>query len=255
MIKKTVIIAASLLVSSCANSKLYNGVLDEAKNYRTPIPKPTEYFPTQPQFPSWTDADNEYRFYPGDEIEINVPSAPELNRTTVVAPDGRISLNLVGSVMAADRSVSELTKNVENAYYKELKNNNVVILPKAFASQKIYVGGEVQRPGIYEINGEIDPLQAIILAGGFLNSARRDDVVVLRRGAGGQPFMRTFDLKNSFAKDNAFANMPRLRRFDIIWVPKSAISEVGLFTQQFLKDALPVTFSFSYSLNSKGNIF
>lgn len=250
MLKRSAL-AALVLLSGCASDSIYSGIAHEARTYRTPDPRPTQNFPTNPPFPSWTDADDSYRFYPGDEIEIQVLSAPELSRTLTIAPDGRISPQLIGSIMVADRTPQELKQMLQQGYARQLRNPEVNIITKSFASQKIFVGGEVSKPGVYDLNGELDPMQAIIMAGGFMNSARREEVVVLRRGAGGQPFMRVYDLKTAFADPRAFAQIPRLRRFDMIWVPRSRISEVGLFTQQFIRDALPISIGFSYSLNGR----
>jgi|GEM_PF-115314 len=248
--KNALVSLAIVMVAACGSTGPYAGIGREARNFRTPNPQPTANFPNFPLFPSWTDEDDSYRFYPGDEIEIQVLGASELSRTMTIAPDGRISPQLIGPIMVADRTPEELRELLENGYRSQLRNPSVNIIPKAFASQKIFIGGEVAKPGIYDLNGELDPMQAIIIAGGFLNSAKREDVVVLRRGVGGQPFMRTYDMKTVFARENAFAELPRLRRFDIIWVPRSRISEVGLFTQQFIREALPVTIGFNYSINS-----
>lgn len=249
MLKYGLSFMAIIALFGCSSNSVYRGIGKEAKNFATPAPIPSQYFPNKPMFPTWTDGDEEYRFFPGDEIEINVLSANELNKSAIVAPDGRISPNLIGPIMVADKTPSEVKAMVEQRYAKELKNPSVTISPKTFASQKIYVGGEVNKPGVYELNGELDPLHAVMLAGGFLNSAKREEIVVLRRGAGGQPFMRVFDLKNIFAHQEAFAELPRLRRLDVIWVPRSRISEAGLFTQQFVRDALPITIGFNYSIN------
>lgn len=253
MLRRSFMFGSFIALSSCSSSGLYKGLTKESKNFRTPDPINTQQFPVRPYFPTWYDNDEPYRFYPGDEIELNVISAPELSRTMIVAPDGRISANLIGSIMAADRTPAELQQILESKYASQLKNPAVTIAPKAFASQKIFVGGEVARPGIYDLPGEIDPLQAITMAGGFMNTARREEVVVLRRGPGGQPFQRIFDLKSAFSSEQLYATLPRLRRLDIIWVPKSRISEVGLWTQQFVKDALPITFSFNYAINGFQN--
>ncbi len=250
MVSKYLILISVIGLSACSFNNI-KGLGNEARNYRTPSPAQTQYFPTQPAFPSWTDADEGYRFYPGDEIEINVLGAPELSKTVIVAPDGRIAPNLIGNIMIADRNAYELQAMLEGAYSAQLRNPKISIAPKAFASQKIFIGGEVAKPGIYDLPGEIDPLQAITIAGGFLNSAKRDDLVVLRRGAGGQPFMRTYNMRTILSDPNYYAALPRLRRFDVIWVPKSKIAEAGLFTQQFIRDALPVTIGFNYSIGGR----
>lgn len=249
MLRRTFVFGSVLTLTSCSTGGLYNGLGKESKNFRTPDPINTVQFPVRPAFPTWYDNDEQYRFYPGDEIELTVIGAPELSKNMIVAPDGRITPNLIGTLMAADRTPQELQTAIETRYSYQLKNPSVSVAPKAFASQKIFVGGEVARPGIYDIPGEIDPIQAIMMAGGFMNTARRDEVVVLRRGPGGQPFQRIFDLKSAFSNEQLYAQLPRLRRLDIVWVPKSRISEVGLWTQQFVKDALPITFSFNYAIN------
>src|SRR5687768_11962108 len=80
-------------------------------------PKPTQSadFPNI-GYATWTDDEPQYRFYPGDEVEVTSISAPELNRTAVVGHDGRISLPLIQPVMAADRSTAELQAAVSQAY-------------------------------------------------------------------------------------------------------------------------------------------
>ncbi|MEN9873734.1 MAG: hypothetical protein RL186_631 [Pseudomonadota bacterium] len=238
-------------LSACAPRALYKDLGQEARNWRTPAAQPTAEFPAVPVFPTWTDQDDRYRLFPGDVLDFQSIGAPELNRKLTVAPDGRIYPPLQPAMMAADRTLDELKAGMEAQLAGQLRNPEISISPDSFASQKVFVGGEVDKPGLYELPGEIDPLQAIMLAGGFLTSARREEVVVLRRGVGGQPYMRIFDMKSVFARQDAFASLPRLRRFDVVWVPRSRVSELGLFTQQFVRDALPVTVGFNYSIGNK----
>jgi protein involved in polysaccharide export with SLBB domain len=242
------LLALTGLSSACTLGPASREVLQEARNYRTPRTVPTENFPAVPPYPTWTDTDMGYRLYPGDELDFVSQGDSALNRALVVAPDGRIHPPLVGPIMAADRTINEVAESLQALYARELRNPRVFLTPKTFASQKYFVGGEVEKPGIYDLVGEIDPLQGILMAGGFKTSAMRQDVAVLRRGAGGQPFIRMFDLRNIWAQPDGFAGLPRLRRFDVIWVPRSRISEVGLFTQQFVREALPVTIGFSYNI-------
>jgi protein involved in polysaccharide export with SLBB domain len=214
----------------------------------TPTPIPTAEFPEAP-FPAWTDADADYRFFPGDELALTVFSAPELNTNLTVAPDGRIYLPMGGSVVAGDKTRTEVETAVEQALARELRRPDAAVAPRTFVSQKIFVGGEVTRAGVYDLAGEIDPLQAIMLGGGFLNSARRDQVVILRRGPEGRPYMRVVDLRAASTDPQAWANLPRLRRFDVVFVPRSRISEIGLFTQQYIREAIPITLGFNYTID------
>lgn len=203
---------------------------------------------TGPGYAQWSPVDPLYRIYPGDELDVNVPSAPELSRTVVVQPDGRIALPQGVIVTAIDRSVPEVQQEIEAAYASILLRPQVQVTPRGFASQQIFVGGEVQRPGIYPLTSQMDALQAVIQAGGFLNSAQRSEVVILRRSAGGRAAMRVVDLA-AMTRDPKRADTLPLARFDIIYVPKSNIAEVNLWVQQYVRDTLPFQPGFSFALN------
>jgi len=212
----------------------------------SPRPQPTAEF-QDIAYADWTEAEPEYRFFPGDEIDIVAPSAPELNRSLRVAPDGRISPGLAPAVMAADRSSTELEAELARLYAPVLVRPEVQVVLKQAAPMRVYVGGEVRNPGEFEMPGDIDALQAIVKAGGFTPGARRFEVVVIRRGPDGRPMMRTVDLLRAITDPSAADAVP-LRRFDIVYVPRTRIAEVGLFTQQYFTEAFPFTSGFSYVL-------
>lgn len=193
----------------------------------------------------------QYRFYPGDEIEIIVFSAPELNRTVTVGPDGRIALPLLPRITAADLTADELHDSLVAAYAAHLRMPELAVTPKTYGSRQVFVGGEVARPGVYDMPANIDAFQAVALAGGFLPSARRSDVLVLSR-AGGEARVTPIDL-SSRAIRSGLPNAQPLQRYDVVYVPRSRISQVGLFMQQYVRDALPVQFSFYYDLNGDRN--
>jgi polysaccharide export outer membrane protein len=120
------------------------------------------------------------------------------------------------------------------------------VTPRTYASRQVFVGGEVARPGIYEMPAQIDAFQAVALAGGFLPSARRGDVLVLSR-ADGQSRVTEVDLSPR-AMRQGFPDAQPLQRYDVVYVPRSQISQINLFMQQYVRDALPVQFSFYYDL-------
>lgn len=199
----------------------------------------------------YSDATPDYRFYPGDEIDVTVFSAPELTRTVTVAPDGRISMPLVGAVRAADLSATELHDALVAAYAAHLRTPELTVTPRSYGSRQVFVGGEVARPGIYEMPAQIDAFQAVALAGGFLTSARRQDVLVLSR-ANGQTSVTEIDLSPR-AMRQGFPGAQPLQRYDVVYVPRSSIAQVNLFMQQYVRDALPVQFSFYYDLAGDRN--
>ena len=114
----------------------------------TADPVPTPDFPES----TWQSADgfeNNYLLAPGDTIEVSVLFAPELSRTVVVAPDGRVRIPYSGPITATGRSVDEVRQSFVNALSTELKNPEVEVIATEFASQRIFVGGEVQTPVSY----------------------------------------------------------------------------------------------------------
>lgn len=193
----------------------------------------------------WSNVEPPYILFPGDEVDLALPSAPELNRSLTVGPDGRISLPLVGHVVASDLSLPELENRVSQALSPHLIRPAVEVTLRRAAPSKIWIDGQVTNPGSYDLPGEpINTYQALLLAGGATIGARSGKAVLIRRGAGGQPMIRTVDLR---ARSN---EAPRARRGDIIFVPRNAIGEVATYMGQ-VRDALPV--GFSYALNGRWN--
>ncbi len=177
-----------------------------------------------------------------------MPSAPELARTVTVQPDGRITLPLIRPVMAADRSVLEIESSLAQAYSTQLLRPEVDVSVKQAAPLQVFIGGEVKNPGVYAMPGDINALQGVILAGGFLATSRRQEVVVIRRGPDGRPMMRTVDLRAAIYNPAGRDAVP-LRRSDIIYVPRSTIAEIDNFVQQYLVQTLPI--QFSYAVNGQ----
>jgi polysaccharide export outer membrane protein len=210
----------------------------------TPTARPTATF-SDIGYADWSEQEPDYRFYPGDEVEITVPSASELNKSVVVQPDGRVALPLINPVMAADRTIAELEGALTQAYSTQLLRPQVQVSIKATAPLKVFVGGEVGNPGVYDMAGDGDALRAVIQAGGFKTSAKRTSVVIIRRGPNGRAMLRTADLLTGMT--NGRTDLVPLRRFDVVYVPRSGVSEAGLFMQQYFRDLLPI--SFSYAVN------
>jgi polysaccharide export outer membrane protein len=202
-------------------------------------------------YATWSDAEPPYRLYAGDQIEVRVPSAPELSQKTLtVQPDGRISMPLIGQVAVADRTVGDAEALLTQAYAGQLIHPQVEVAVTTASPIRVFVGGEVDKPGVYDMPGPIDALQAVIQAGGFKTTAKRSQVVIIRRGADGRAMLRTADLLRGIYRPQTVDAVP-LRRFDIVYVPRSGVAEIGLFMQQYLRDALPVTFS--YAINGSYN--
>lgn len=224
------LVGATVLVTACATA-----------------PSTTSDFPASP-FNTWSDVAPDYTLYPGDAVELAVYSAPSLSRTLTVAPDGRIHPPLVPPIMAAGRSISTVEAEVLAALDQELRDPQLDLRPASFASQRIFIGGEVGSPGVFELPGDIGALEAVVMSGGWLETADPARVMVLRRGPDGGVMTRRVDLLRG-ADNPEFADNMRLERFDVIFVPRSGIANLNLFVRQYLREALPIDFGLYYDLN------
>lgn len=227
------ILAVSGGLAACGTSDVFS-----------PPPQPTKVFANIP-YAAWENDDPGYRLFPGDEMDVQVPSAPELNKTVTVQPDGRISLPLLDPLQVADRSIIDAEAIISTAYASQLIRPDVTITVRA-QPLRVFVGGEVSKPGIYDMPGDINTLQAVVMAGGFTTTAKRSQVVLIRRGHAGKAMMRTVDLLHGVSDPGHYDLVP-LRRFDIVYVPKTGVGEVGDFVQQYIRNALPVSVGFSYA--------
>jgi polysaccharide export outer membrane protein len=198
----------------------------------------TEKMPEAPLigFARWTDDEPFYLLYPGDKLEVNIPGAPELSRQTQVGPDGRITLGLIGQVMAAYKSVPQLQAEIARAYAGILRDPQVTVYPGDTAPMRVLVGGEVRNPGWVDMLGDMDALQATMAAGGFTHGAKGHQVLIIRRGRNGQAMRRIVDLQNPL---EGKGQMVALRRFDIIYVPRTNVAEAGVFMEQWVNNLIP----------------
>ncbi len=199
-------------------------------------------------FHQWTDTDPTYVAFPGDEVDVIVPSAPELSRTLIIAPDGRLYPAAIDPVLAADKSIPQIQVEVQNAYARILRDPGVNVTPRTFASNIIFVGGQVNEPGQFQLTGQIGLIEAIFLAGGHQDTARLHEVVHIRRRPGGAAMLRLVNVDAAVNGQGAFPDNLPLRRGDIVFVPRSYIAEVNLFIQQYIRDALPIAFGLTYDL-------
>jgi polysaccharide biosynthesis/export protein PslD len=188
-------------------------------------------------FATWSADDPAYVFFPGDKIEVQVAAAPELSRTGPVGPDGRISLPLIGPVMAAYKSTAQLQAEVAQKLEPILLSPKVQVYASDIAAFRVLVGGEVKTPGWVEMSGDLDALQAVMAAGGFTNGAKRRYVVLIRRAPDGRAMRKIIDLKSPLKRNGA--GLYALRRHDIVFVPRTAIAEAGVFVDQYINQLIP----------------
>ena len=187
----------------------------------------------------------EYIIQPGDLLEIKFFYNPEMNDGMTVRPDGRISMQLIGDVMAYGRSPNDLSILLRQKYDKELKNPEITVIVRSFGS-RIYVDGEVKKPGELELLRPLTVMQAIARAEGLTDKAWKE-ALVIRRIKGKEPLVMMLDLDDVLTGRD-FSQDVGLVPFDIVYVPRSPIANVNLWVHQYIRANIPVTFGLFFPL-------
>jgi polysaccharide export outer membrane protein len=120
----------------------------------------------------------------GDVVEISVWKNADLTVTVPVRPDGRISVPLLGDVQAAGVTPLALKTVLTNGFRDYITAPSVSVVVKEINSQKIFVTGEVAKPGAYDLRSRTKVMQALAMAGG-LTAYAKNRVIVLRDQQGG----------------------------------------------------------------------
>ena len=186
---------------------------------------------------------------PGDELAIDFLYWPDLDVTQTIRPDGKISLHMAGEVRAAGLTPEQLHTELMELYRDRINDPEINVLVN-FTSRRVFVGGEVQNPGVYPLQTQLTPLQAIIEAGGFINESARQSTVVVLREYEGQPAVISMDLSQPWTSDVATSFY--LEPGDIVLVPRTRIDRLGQWVEQYVNQLVPrnLNFTFNRVLNS-----
>jgi len=169
-----------------------------------------------------------YKIQQSDTLELTFTFAPEFNQTVTVQPDGYVSLRMVGSLQAGDLTVPALSSQIETAYAGILNQAEVNISLKEFERPYFLAAGEVGKPGKYDLRGDTTLLQATAIAGGLTDKAKTSQVILFRSASNGYVETKVVDLKR-ILRDRSLAEDIRLRRGDLLFVPKSRLAKIERF--------------------------
>src|SRR5262245_4686810 len=127
----------------------------------------------------------DYRIVPGDKLRVEVYKDTQLSQSLQVRPDGKITLPLIGDVAAEGHTASELRDTLVSSL-KEYNNNPIVtVIVVETVPPVFYVMGEGNTPGTMPLKGQISAVQALAMAGGFKDFAKKKDIVIQRKGPTG----------------------------------------------------------------------
>jgi polysaccharide export outer membrane protein len=139
-------------------------------------------------------ADPNYVIGAQDVLDISVWKEPDVSRVVPVRPDGKISLPLLNDVQAAGLTPPQLATQITDSLKKYVTNPQVTVIVTTINSQRVYILGEVTRPGAFPILPGMSVLQALSSAGGFTQYARVKNIFV-RRFENGKEVKYPFNYK------------------------------------------------------------
>lgn len=181
-----------------------------------------------------------YHIQPGDTFDIKFFYNPELNETAVtVRPDGKISLQLIPEIQAAGLSPQDLRKSLIETYAKEINKPELSIIMRSFSSWRVFIDGEVARPGMLALTAPTTIMQSIAAAGGMKETAKATDVILIRRGPDAKPYPLVVNLEGIIKGNDLSQDVP-LYASDIVFVPRSAIANVNRFVDLYIRRNIPV---------------
>lgn len=127
----------------------------------------------------------DYKIKPGDIISISVWREDDLRSDVLIRPDGKFSFPLAGDVDARGKSVEQIRELLVKRLSRYIPDLVVSVSVVAINGNKVYVIGQVNRPGEISVNPNIDVMQALSVAGGANPFAQLNDISILRRTENG----------------------------------------------------------------------
>lgn len=183
--------------------------------------------------PASAPAEQDYRIHKGDKLSVKFLYQPELSDAAVVVrPDGKISLSMIPELKVEGLTVKELKAVVEKAYAEILLAPEINITLVEFVQPRVFVGGQVAKPGSYDLRAGQTLLQAVILAGGFTPEAHRKMVLVARPINERELKVEAIDL-TKLLKPGAGQPEIFLQDGDYVFVPNSKLSKLTSIVSAF----------------------
>lgn len=186
-------------------------------------PKPED---AKPQLK--TPEEKRYKLHPGDVIEIIYRYTPEFNQIITIQPDGFIVMEIVGELKVSGLTIEQARQEIVKKASVRLKDPEVTLLLKEFQKPYFVVAGEVVQPGKFEMREDVTALQAVMLAGGFKDSAKSSQLLVFRKINSEMAEVRVLNLKG-IKKTSDLENDIMLESGDMILIPRNTISKIERF--------------------------
>ena len=159
----------------------------------------------------------QYIIGPEDILNINVWNEPQLSLSVPVRTDGKISLPLIHDIHVVNLTPLELKEELTKRFAEYVENPTVSVIVEQVNSLKIFVVGNVNTPGVFDVKREVNVLQAISMAGGFTEWAKKRKIKIFRKHGGVEKVIK-INYNKIISGKNPELNIP-LQPGDTIVVP------------------------------------
>lgn len=183
-----VAILSCLALAGCASAGSYGGAPNLTMLPAQELPAPT--------FNDLEASSRPYRVGPFDKLTIDVFGSEELSKKEVqVDASGRITFPLIGTVEVAGKTPGEIGMLMQDRFRgRFIRDPQISVNLKEIVSQTVTIGGEVKKPGVYPIVGEMTLMTAIASAEGWTDIANKGEVIVFRK-VGGKEYAAIYNVK------------------------------------------------------------
>ncbi|HKP46117.1 MAG TPA: polysaccharide biosynthesis/export family protein, partial [Pyrinomonadaceae bacterium] len=175
-------------------------------------------------------AEERYVLHPGDVLDVQYRYTPEFNQTVSVQPDGFISLEMGGDIKVEGRNLEQVRNLILVRARARLESPELTVVLKEFQKPYVVVAGEVVQPGKFELREKLTAVQAVLLAGGFKDSAKSSQILVYRKLNADTAEVRSLNFK-TLKRTSDLENDLTLQPGDMILVPRNRISKIERYVR------------------------
>jgi polysaccharide export outer membrane protein len=185
-----------------------------------------------------------------DELKKAITTAARgQSKIAPISPDGRISFPLIGALHAKGFTVAQLEKIINERYAKHVRNLNTTLILLEIHHPKLYVIGEVEKPGAYDIGSVPNLLNALALSGSFKKSGQIEEIAIFRNEGLERPIAFKVDISRALREGIALANI-KLKPGDIVYVPKTRLDEINDVLEKVFTKGIYAVLPFTASVGA-----
>lgn len=182
------------------------------------------------QAPALQSRNEAYRVQPGDSVEIQYRYTPEFNAKAIIQPDGNISIPIAGMVHIGGLSLADAREAIAAKAAERLRDPEVIVLLTDFVKPTFTVAGEVAKPGRYDLRGGMSAVDAVAVSGGFKDSSKHSQVILVRRLNDEFADVRVINMKKVMTAEGMREDL-RLQNGDLLIVPQNLVSKMERYVR------------------------